>query len=107
MTTKEIFEDIGRRLQGDPAKLAGTTATYRFSLSGEDGGTFFVQIEEGSARAGEGDPENAGCTIVMAAPDFKAMVGGQLNAVSAFMSGKLRVQGDMSLAMKLQSVLGG
>lgn len=105
MTSKEIFAEVERRLQANPAKIQGMTATYKFQLSGDDGGTYYIKINNGAAEAGAGEPESAGCTIIMAADDLKAMVGGQLNPVSAFMSGKLRVQGDMSLAMKLQGVL--
>ena len=51
------------------------------------------------------DDLEADCTIKMAQADFEAMTSGQLNPMGAFMSGKLKVEGDMSVAMKLQNLL--
>jgi len=103
-TTAEIFEEIAKRAAANPAKLAGVNANFQFELSGEDGGTYHANISGGQAEIGPG-PTSANCTIKMSAADFKAMVGGQLNAVQAYMTGKLKIEGDMSLAMKLQAIL--
>jgi len=51
------------------------------------------------------DDLEADCTLKISQADFEAMTSGQLNPMSAFMSGKLKVEGDMSVAMKLQSLL--
>ena len=45
------------------------------------------------------------CTVTVSLENLQAMMDGELNAVSGFMSGKLKVAGDMSVAMKLQSVV--
>ena len=47
----------------------------------------------------------ADCTIAMSKADFEAMAQGQLDPTMAFMSGKLKVHGDMGVAMKLQPLL--
>jgi len=47
----------------------------------------------------------ARCTVAMTDADFLAVVNGKLNPQMAFMTGKLRIQGDMALAMKLQQIL--
>ncbi len=104
-TTAEIFEEIGKKAAANPAKIAGLKANFQFELSGDDGGTFHANIADGKAEVGPG-PTQANVTILMSAADFKAMVAGTLNATQAFMTGKLKIQGDMSLAMRLQAVLG-
>ncbi len=104
-TTAEIFQEIAKRTAANPAKLAGLNANFQFDLSGDDGGTFHANIANGAAEIGPG-PTKANVTILMSAPDFKAMTAGTLNATQAFMTGKLKIQGDMSLAMRLQSILG-
>ncbi len=104
-TTAELFEEIGKKASANPAKLAGLNANFQFELSGDDGGTFHANIANGAAEVGPGATK-ANVTILMSAADFKAMVGGTLNATQAFMTGKLKIQGDMSLAMRLQSILG-
>ncbi len=104
-TTAEIFAEIAKRVEANPAKIAGMNANFQFELSGEDGGTYHANIANGKAEIGPG-PTQANCTILMSAADFKAMTAGTLNATQAFMSGKLKIQGDMSLAMRLQAILG-
>lgn len=105
MTTGEIFDQLARRLQANPAKLQGVTATFQFRLTGEDGGTYHVTVAGDAVTVKEGESAAASCTVTMVAADFKAMVSGELNPVAAFMGGKLRLDGDMALAMKLQSLL--
>lgn len=53
----------------------------------------------------EGKADNPSITISMSGLDFKDMQNGQLNGMAVFMSGKLKVKGDMSLAMKLKSLI--
>ena len=91
----------------DPEKTGGATGSFMFDLSGEGGGQWAVVLEGDSVEVIEGGIEGASATISMAAEDFVSMVNGSLNAVAAFMQGKIKVQGDMALVMKLQSVLGG
>ncbi len=72
----------------------------RFVIEGE--GTLIV--DENGARAGDDDA--ADVTLTASAADFEAMLEGELNPTTAFMSGKLSVDGDMGLAMKLGAALG-
>lgn len=83
------------------AKLAG---------GGFDGSVKFVIEDEGElvidadgARAGSGD---ADCVLTADAETFQGMLEGEVNPTSAFMSGRLKVDGDMGLAMKLGALLG-
>lgn len=101
----EIFTEINSRLQADPAKAAGITAAYAFDLSGDEGGPFHIVLGDGKGEAGAGAPENPGVTISMKDADFVDLATGKLDGTAAFMSGKLKIKGDMGLAMKLQGVL--
>ena len=104
-TPSEVFTEINSRLSSDPAKAAGLTAAYAFDLSGDDGGEYHITLKDGAGEAGPGAPENPNITITMAAADFVDLATGKLDGTMAFMSGKLKIKGDMGLAMKLQSVL--
>ncbi|MFZ5827855.1 MAG: SCP2 sterol-binding domain-containing protein [Bacillota bacterium] len=101
-----IFETIKTRVEANPAKVAGLKAAYQFDLTGEGGGTFHAVFTGDSYDIGPGPAADPGCTVTVSAADFEQMVAGKLNATSAFMSGKLKIKGDMGLAMKLQSLLG-
>ena len=105
MTTKEIFNEMQKRIDSDPAKLAGMKAVYQFEISGTDPGIYSVAIADGKARVAEGPHPSQDITILMASNDFADMVQGKLDGVRAFTEGKLRLKGDMMLAMKLQSFL--
>ncbi len=60
----------------------------------------------GSENVVSAEDKDADCTIKIAEKDFNAILSGDLNPMGAFMSGKIKVEGDMGLAMKLQSLLG-
>ncbi len=104
------FSDIISSMQEqvgkiDPAKVKGVNATFQFELSGEEEGTFHLNVADGNVDLAEGSSDSPNVTIIMDSEDFKGMQSGDLNATNAFMSGKLKVKGDMSLAMKLQALL--
>ena len=52
------------------------------------------------------DDKAADCTIKMDFSDFADLIGGKLDGMTAFMTGKLKIEGDMGVAMKLKSILG-
>jgi putative sterol carrier protein len=105
-TPKEIFEkDIPANLAANPDKAKSMKATYKFIIGGANAGTWRVCLGD-NPRVEEGDGE-AQCTITVGDDDFVNIVGGKLNPQMAFMSGKLKVAGDMGLAMKLGQVLNG
>ncbi len=104
-STKEIFAQIDEALKADPSRVEGFDCVYQFTLTGDDPGTYQVILKPGQVSAVEGEPETPQCTIEMDSADYKDMIAGNLNGTQAFMSGKLRVNGDIGLAMRLESVL--
>jgi putative sterol carrier protein len=101
-TPQDIFDLMPGSL--DPNVAKGVTATIQFNLEGEDGGQWFVTIKEGGARVTRGVAASANMTMSMTARDYVDMNVGRLNPQLAFMSGKLKLSGDMGLAMKLQTL---
>ena len=101
-TATDVFTEINERLEADPSKLAGMNAVYAFDLNGEP---YHIAIHDGKGQAGPGSVENPNITITMAPEDFVDLATGKLDGTMAFMSGKLKIKGDMGLAMKLQSIL--
>jgi putative sterol carrier protein len=105
VTPASIFEEINNRLKGNPDKAKAINAIYQFNVTGDQGGTWTVDCMVPEAKSGAAS--NAGCTITIGDKDFVDLVQGKLNGQMAFMSGKLKVAGNMALAMKLQQVLAG
>mgnify|MGYP001187422299 CR=1 FL=1 len=107
LTTKAIFEEkIAGELKTNPDKVAGINAVYQFNVTGDNGGTYYVDLTGDAPAVGAGSADNANCTITVADSDFVNLVTGKLNGQMAFMTGKLKIAGDMGLAMKLQKILG-
>ncbi len=102
MDFQETVAMLQRKVGG--TKLEGT-AVYQFCLSGKNGGDFYAEVVDGEGEVREGLAESPSITISMSDNDFDALIAGKLNAVTAFMSGKISIQGDMMLAMKLQNML--
>lgn len=102
---KEVFQLIDSALKEDPSRAQGIEAVYQFNLSGEEEGTYQIILRPDSGSAVEGEQETPDCTLAIDSDDFKKMVEGELNGTQAFMSGQLKIEGDMGLAIRLQDVL--
>lgn len=105
VTPSQIFEQINKRVKENPQKAKTIGAIYQFNITGEQGGTWTVDCMAPEAKVGAA--QSAGCTFTISDKDFVDLVEGKLNGQLAFMAGKLKVGGNLALAMKLQQVLGG
>ena len=98
-SAREFFEGLEGRL--DPSKTAGMTNSYVFEIDGA--GTWKVVVDDGSVSVTEGGGE-ADATIAASEETFRQVASGDLNATTAYMTGKLKVRGDMGAAMKLSKL---
>lgn len=98
MSLQSATDTIKGRVGDD----AGLGATLKFDMG--DDGVIFI---DGRSKPNTVSNENrdADCTVGVAMNDLEAMLAGDLAPTTAFMSGKLRVEGDMGVAMKLQSLM--
>jgi putative sterol carrier protein len=103
MATQEeingIFPAMMESFQAE--KASDTNATIQFDLSGDNGGLYWVKIENGNASHGEGEVES-NLVVKATADDFFAITAGNLNPMQAFMMGKIKVT-DTGLAMKMMN----
>jgi putative sterol carrier protein len=104
-TPKEIFAKIEERIRAKPDESSRINAVYKFVLKGPNGGTWIVDLRKDTLGVREADDE-AQCTVILSDEDFIKIATGQLGAESAFMRGKLKLFGDMGLAMKLGKLFG-
>jgi putative sterol carrier protein len=100
----DLFNSMPGRL--DPAKAAGIDMSLLFDLTGDGGGQWNVHIADGKLNVSEGAAASPTATVKMDAADFQAMSSGSLNPMMAFMTGKVKVEGDLNSVMKFQSLVG-
>jgi len=86
-------------------KLPGTI--YTAAQKSNESGKWFLDLKNGQGACGKGDaPSSADCTFVMKDDHFQQMFAGKLKPASAFMSGKMKLKGDMGKALKLEKIMG-
>jgi putative sterol carrier protein len=103
-TTTELFEQMPRNFR--PEVAGDLNAVIQFDLTGDGGGTWTADIGEGKCQVAQGPADNPTLTLTMDAREYLAMCRGDLNAMTAFMLRKIKLSGDVGLAMKLQSLFG-
>lgn len=104
MSVADIFNNMTKNFNAE--KAGDLNASVIFDLSGEGGGAWTVSVADGKANVAEGAADSATATIRMAASDYEAMTNGSLNPMMAFMSGKIKVEGDLNTVMKFQTLFG-
>jgi putative sterol carrier protein len=101
-SVKEVFDNMSENFNAD--KAAGMKAVYQYDITGEGGGKWYAEIADQKCNVQEGEHASPNITITVAAQDWLDIINGKLDGQMAFMSGKLKVKGDMSLAMKLKTL---
>jgi putative sterol carrier protein len=102
MTSAQVQQIIAQMGSAIGAN-SGLGGTLKFDFG--DAGSVLVDGRSSPNAVSDGAGKNADTTISVTLADFEKMVKGELDGTSAFMQGKLRVAGDMGLAMKLGPVL--
>ena len=101
-TVKEFFQLLPDRLDSEAAE--DLDAVYQFDLSGAQGGQYFLTIREGACQVAEGMHADPQVVLSMAGEDCIKIMKGQLNGPAAAMSGRLKISGDIGLAMQLREL---
>jgi putative sterol carrier protein len=101
-TIKEFFSILPQKL--DPDAAEGILAVYQFDLSGPQGGQYHVVIENGACSVREGMHAEPHVTFSMADDDCLNVLNGHLDGPAVFMSGRLRVRGDLGIALQLKAL---
>jgi putative sterol carrier protein len=99
-TAQEFFDGLPARVS--PERIAGMNNTYVFEIT--DVGTWTVTLADGTLTVSEGASPGADCTISATEESFQKIVAGEQNPTTAYMTGKLKIKGDMGAAMKLQKL---
>jgi putative sterol carrier protein len=98
-TVQEFFERLPSRV--NPERIEGMSNTYVFDIEGA--GVWTVAVADGAITVSEG-ASDADCTFSTTEENFEKIVAGEQNPTTAYMTGKLKIKGDMGAAMKLQKI---
>jgi putative sterol carrier protein len=99
MEPREFFETLESRV--DASKTAGMNNSYVFEIEGA--GVWQVDVTDGTIKVTE-DGTDGDVKIRATEETFKAIANGEQNPTTAYMTGKLKIDGDMGAAMKLQKL---
>jgi putative sterol carrier protein len=99
MTIAELFETMPGRFNAAAAN--GVNKTLQWNIVGEETGVWAFKIVDGEGQLIPGGVDKPDVTFTTTAKDWVAIAEGRLDSMKAFMTGKLKVTGDMMLAMKV------
>lgn len=103
-TVADVFNKyLKERIEG--TTIPGIQGVIQFQVTGEGGGNWHITIKEGKGEVGEGEHASPNTTFVVEGSDFLAMVKREVDGQQLFMQGKLRVMGDMAIAMQLGQLI--
>src|SRR6266550_2650200 len=101
-TPQQVFDGMKQSFRADKAK--GVHAKYQWNLSGPNGGDWWIEVNDGTFKMGQGKIENPSVTFITSDNDWVAMSNGKLKGTWAFMTGRLKVRGSQSIARKLDEI---
>jgi putative sterol carrier protein len=100
-TVEQLIKNHEKAFQ--PEKAMGLDAIIQYHLTGEEGGDWIITIRDDKCTVQEGIAENPKMTLTADAREFRDILLGKMDGMAAFMQGKLKLSGDLNLAMKLTS----
>jgi NAD(P)-dependent dehydrogenase (short-subunit alcohol dehydrogenase family)/acyl dehydratase/putative sterol carrier protein len=98
----DVFNHMPEAFVADAA--AGVDVVFQYNITGEGGGDWCCVITDGGCRVEAGAHEKPTCTLKMDAADFLAMMNGQLAAMQAYTSGKLKIGGDIMKSQLIEKL---
>lgn len=102
---KHVIKIINAAIKENPALVKGIKAVYQFHLKDDDPDTYQFVLRGENSYIAKGVEEKANCTLHMKADNFIKLAKGTLNGTTAFLSGKLKIEGNMGMALKLEGIL--
>jgi putative sterol carrier protein len=102
LTVKGIFEGLPEAIQAD--KAAGVDVVFQFDIKGANGGSWSTTVKNGTCEVTEGSHRSPTTTIEMGDDDFVKMISGELNAMSAYTGGKLKIGGDLMKSQLIEKL---
>jgi putative sterol carrier protein len=101
-TPQQVFDGMRKSFSAEKAK--GVHASYQWNISGPDGGTWFIVVDDGKCNMGRGTTPNPDVTFTVSDKDWVAISNNELGGTWAFVTGRLKIKGPQSVAKKLDGM---
>lgn len=105
MKISDVWILIAEKASANKSYIEGMNISYGIELSGEEANEYTLNFSDGDFEISEGINSEVDCKLELSDKNFKKLVNGKLNTTSAFMMGKLKVKGNIGLALKLEKLL--
>ena len=102
-TAADKISLLSSKIQANPTAASAIGAVYKFVLTGGGGGTWLVNLKDAPGISADDGP--ADCTLTLDAQDFVELLDNPASGQQLFFGGKLQVDGDLGLALKLQELV--
>ncbi len=100
-----IFAEIENQVNQNPAPIKDFQAMYQFEITNQENSTYQLVFQEGKVTVMQNSEQQADCVLKMSSDSLEKFLSGKLQGTVAFMTGKLKINGDISKALKLESLL--
>ena len=101
----EIWQLIETAMNENPTPIQNENVRYEFNLTGDDPSVKQLILANGTVVVTDDTTTKADCKLTLSSKDFMKLLAGELNSTTAFMFGKLKVDGSIGLALKLEGLL--
>ena len=106
MNLQQLWDAIAKRASKEPIEtFEGIEAKAVFHIKGKENGSYTILFTNEAVTVEHTEIEAADCTFIMDIDNFKKLLLGKLNALTAYMSGRLEVKGNIQLALKLEKLM--
>ena len=102
LTVRGVFERMADAFQA--GKAEGVDVVFQYKISGSGGGNWYVVIKDGKCEVKEGEHISPTTTILMEEGDFLDLIGGKLNTMVAYTSGRLKIKGNLMRSQLIEKL---
>jgi len=102
---QDVFDIAEERLLSNPSKYSGANFRCQFDIAWENGGQWYILVNNEKKEVNKGVIENPISTVIMKETDFIKLVLGKLNAPMALLTGEIKIKGDINHIIKLVETL--
>lgn len=105
MAVKTALDNLYDKISANPQGITGLQAVFQFNVTGDSAAVYQIKFDNNQVFMTTHEEFTPDCTLSVSEKNFLKLIEGSLNPTTAYMFGKLKIKGDLTLAMKLQGVL--